>query len=162
MKKLYLVRHAKSSWKDTSLHDKDRPLKTKGINDAYKIAERIASRNVYPELILSSSATRAWHTARIMSDVLQYPINRIRVKDTLYECNKNSIFNELSLTTTDIESVMLIGHDPSLTNFANFFLPKPKEKIPTSSILHFEFDCDEWSELKNVPAKLIFLESPKN
>ena len=162
MKKLYLVRHAKSSWKDTTLHDKDRPLKTKGVNDAYRVAEKISARNVYPELILSSSAIRAWHTARIFSDVLQYPINRIKVKDTLYECNKNTIFNELSLTKTDIESVMLIGHDPSLTNFCNHFLPKPKEKIATSNMLYFEFDCTDWGELKDVNAKLVFSESPKN
>src|SRR5713226_1188400 len=84
MKTLFLIRHAKSSWDDTALPDKDRPLDDRGTRDAPKMGKRLAKRDVKPDLILSSPATRALTTAEIIAKKLDYKRKDIVVDDRLY------------------------------------------------------------------------------
>ena len=154
MKELFLVRHGKSSWKEAAVHDKDRPLRIKGVEDAYELAATFKEANCYPELIITSSATRAWQTARIIASGFAYPVNRILVKDQLYACGKQDLFEEVCRTANDIQTIMVVGHDPSLTNFANTFLKHPIEKIKTAGFLHLKFECDKWSEITNSPSQV--------
>ena len=84
MKMLFLVRHAKSSWDDTALPDKDRPLDDRGKRDAPKMGKRLAKRDVKPDLILSSPAKRALTTAEIIAKKLDYKLKDIVVDDRLY------------------------------------------------------------------------------
>ncbi|NEQ49937.1 MAG: histidine phosphatase family protein [Leptolyngbya sp. SIO3F4] len=162
MKTVYLVRHAKSSWKDSELSDIDRPLKAKGVEDAYGLAELIAKRKICPDLMLASTAVRAFHTGVILARQIEYPVHRIKVKENIYESNKEELFEELGQTTDDLDSVMIVGHDPALTNFANHYIRKPKEKIPTSSVLCLKIDSDTWKNLKSSKGKLDFFETPKD
>jgi len=162
MKTIYLVRHAKSSWRESELSDRDRPLKARGVEDAYALAERIGDRKICPDLLLTSSAIRSFHTAVILAYGIEYPVHRIKVKDNMYESNKEELFAELSHTTDDLDSVMLVGHDPALTNFANHYLRKPKEKIPTSSVLCLKIDSDSWKGIKKAKGKLAFFETLKD
>ena len=74
MKTLFLIRHAKSSWDDTALPDKDRPLADRGRRDAPKMGKRLAKRDVKPDLILSSPARRALTTAEIVAKKLDYKL----------------------------------------------------------------------------------------
>jgi phosphohistidine phosphatase len=88
MKTLFLVRHAKSSWDDPALPDQDRPLNDRGKRDTPKMAERLAKRDVKPDLILSSPAMRALMTAEIIANKLDYKRKDIVVDDRLYaECD---------------------------------------------------------------------------
>src|SRR5438034_8146614 len=84
MKTLFLIRHAKSSRDDPALADKDRPLNDRGKRDAPKMGKRLAKRNVAPDLILSSPATRALKTAQIIAKKLDYKRKNILVNDRLY------------------------------------------------------------------------------
>ena len=84
MKTLFLIRHAKSSWDDTALPDKDRPLNDRGKRDAPKMGKRLAKRDVKPDLILSSPAKRALTTAEIIAKKLDYKLKDIVVDDRLY------------------------------------------------------------------------------
>jgi phosphohistidine phosphatase len=154
MKELFLIRHGKSSWKEAAVHDKDRPLRVKGVEDVYELATTFKESNIYPELIISSSATRSWQTARIIATDSSYPVERILVKDQLYACGKQELFDEVCRIPNDIQIVMLVGHDPSLTNFANTFLKHPIEKIKTSGFIHLKFDGGKWSEITNSPSQL--------
>src|SRR3981189_3928270 len=83
MKALFLIRHAKSSWDDTAVPDKDRPLDDRGKRDAPKMGERLAKRDVQPDLILSSPARRALNTAEIISKKLDYKLKDIVGDDRL-------------------------------------------------------------------------------
>jgi hypothetical protein len=84
MKTLFLIRHAKSSWDDTALPDKDRPLDDRGRRDAPKMGKRLAKRDVKPDLILSSPARRALTTAEVIAKKLDYKLKDIVVDDRLY------------------------------------------------------------------------------
>src|SRR4029434_8634311 len=83
MKTLFLIRHAKSSWDDAALSDKDRPLDDRGKRDAPKMGKRLAKRDVKPDLILSSPAVRARTTAEIIAKKLDYKRNDIVGEDLL-------------------------------------------------------------------------------
>src|SRR2546430_10269701 len=95
MKTLFLIRHAKSSWDDTALTDKDRPLGDRGRRDAPKMGKRLTKRDVKPDLILSSPATRALTTAEIIAKKLDYKRKDIfffssRRRHTIFDCDWSS------------------------------------------------------------------------
>src|SRR6476659_2397420 len=108
MKTLFLIRHAKSSWDDTALPDKDRPLGDRGRRDAPKMGKRLAKRDVKPDLILSSPARRALTTAESVAKKLDYKLTGA-VHDLL---------NVIHKVGDKLERVMLFGHNPELTELA--------------------------------------------
>src|SRR5437899_2174425 len=119
MKTLFLIRHAKSSWDDTALPDKDRPLSDRGRRDAPKMGKRLAKRDVKPDLILSSPARRALTTAEIIAKKLDYKRKNIVVEDRLYSGAVHDLLNVVQKLGDKLERVMLFGHNPELTELAH-------------------------------------------
>jgi len=119
MKTLFLVRHAKSSWDDTALPDKDRPLNDRGKRDAAKMGERLAKIDVKPDLILSSPARRALTTAEIVAKKLDYKLKNILVDDRLYAVDADDLLDVIRKLGDKSKRVMLFGHNPELTELAN-------------------------------------------
>lgn len=113
MKTLLLIRHAKSSWDDTSLPDKDRPLNTRGERDAPKIGERLAQRDVKPDLIVSSPARRALATAEIIARKLGYRLKNIAVDDRLYAVAADDLLDVIHKLDNENDNVMLLVTIPS-------------------------------------------------
>src|SRR5206468_6352752 len=93
MKTIFLIRHAKSSWDDTTLPDKDRPFNDRGKRDAPKMGKRLAKRNVVPNLILSSPAKRALKTAQIIATKLDYKLGDIVVDERLYATGADELLH---------------------------------------------------------------------
>ena len=118
MKTLFLIRHAKSSWDDTALPDKDRPLNDRGRRDAPKMGERLAKRDVKPDLILSSPAVRALRTAEIIAKKLDYR-RKIVVNERLYAVGADDLLDVIHRLGDKVERVMLFGHNPELTELAH-------------------------------------------
>lgn len=163
MKTLYLVRHAKSSWRDIDLLDVDRPLKGRGVTDAVKVSKRLKERNILPDLIITSPAIRALHTAMIIARNLDFPLQRVSIRKEIYSASKDSLFHFLADVNDQNETIMLVGHDPTLTNFLNHFLDtKPLDKIPTSSVIEIKFMAESWLVLKKSSGKTITQILPKN
>ena len=113
MKKLFLIRHAKSSWEYTALPDKDRPLNDRGKRDAPKMGKRLAKRDVKPDLILSSPARRALTTAEIIAKKLDYKRKNIVVEDRLYSSAVHDLLNVVQKLGDKLERVMLLAIIPS-------------------------------------------------
>src|SRR5213082_595510 len=93
MKRLFLIRHAKSRWDDPALPDKDRPLGDRGRRDARKMGKRLAKRDVKPDLIPSHQARRAIKTERIIAKQLDYKLQDIVVDDRLHARAVNDLLN---------------------------------------------------------------------
>ena len=100
MKRLILVRHAKSSWKDTSLADRDRPLNNRGNRDAPEMGRRIAAAGIRPSLIVSSPAVRAWTTAKVIAKELGYPREFLQRDDALYLASVDEILDVIAAQDT--------------------------------------------------------------
>lgn len=161
MKTLYLLRHAKSSWSFPELPDEQRPLLEKGKKRTRKTIEFMLKKKIVPELILSSRAVRAFETARIVAHGIKCNQNDIISSQNLYTCDTEGIYNELFAISDQIQSVMIVGHNPTLTNFLNkYFIPQV-DYLPTSGLAGIQFDTSQWSNLPLAKAKPLFLAFPK-
>jgi len=146
MKTLFLIRHAKSSWDDTALPDKDRPLGDRSRRDAPKMGKRLAKRDVKPDLILSSPARRALTTAEIVAKKLDYKLKDIVVDDRLYAGAVHDLLNVIHKVGDKLERVMLFGHNPELTELAHR-LSSEITHMPTCAVAEFTFNAMSWSNI---------------
>ena len=156
MKTLFLIRHAKSSWDDTALPDKERSLNARGRRDALKMGERLAKRDVKPDLILSSPAVRALSTAEIFAEKLDYRRRDIVVTERLYAVEADDLLDVIHQLRDKVERVMLFGHNPELTELAHR-LSGEITHMPTCAVAEFTFDAKSWSKIDTIkPAEVVF------
>ncbi|RXJ86591.1 histidine phosphatase family protein [Arcobacter sp. CECT 8985] len=160
MKNLYLIRHAKSSWKNMTLSDFDRPLNNRGKKNAPFMAKLLKKKGLKPDLIIASPSYRTRKTAHIFADIFKYNKKEILFFECLYNASKNDILETIKYIDDKFENLFLIGHNPSLNQFVQEYV-NFNENIPTSGIIKIEFDCKRWKETKKNNAQLIFFEYPK-
>jgi phosphohistidine phosphatase len=162
MKTLTLVRHAKSSWKDTSLADRDRPLNKRGKRDAPEMGRRITDAGIRPSLIISSPAVRAWTTAKVIANEIGYPREFLQRDSALYLASVNGILDVIVEQDVGFNHLMLVGHNPGLTEFANYLVPGLTNNIPTAGVVSVELDTDDWSLYDKPGVDLLLYDFPKN
>ena len=162
MKTLTLVRHAKSSWKDTSLADRDRPLNKRGKRDAPEMGRRIVAAGIRPSLIVSSPAVRAWTTAKVIANAIGYPREFLQRDNTLYLASVNGILDVIASQDVGFNNLMLVGHNPGFTDFANYLVPGLTNNLPTSGVVSVELDTDEWALYDRPDTQLLPYDFPKN
>lgn len=161
MKTLTLVRHAKSSWEEKHLADRDRPLSGRGRRDAPVMGKRLAQAGVRPSLIISSPAERAWSTARMIAAELSYPQEFLQREDELYLASLDDLLDVVAAQDPAFNSLMLFGHNPGLTDFANFLVPGLTNNVPTTGVVMVELDTDDWSIYQRPPTRLVLFDYPK-
>lgn len=162
MKTLYLVRHAKSSWKFPELDDIERPLNKRGKRDAPAMGRFLKDKDIMPDIIISSPAVRASMTARIISDILSYPLSHVKYSDEIYEADTTSLLKVVSRVDDKFNSTMLIGHNPGMTYFANMLASARIDNIPTCGIFCTELDISSWQEILENCGTFKFFKFPKN
>jgi phosphohistidine phosphatase len=155
LKILTIVRHAKSSWKDTSLSDRKRPLNTRGERDAPVMGRRIHEHGIRPSLIITSPAKRAWKTAKIIAREIHYPLEFLQREDGLYLASLNEILDTIVAQDNGFNNLMIVGHNPGLTDFANFLVPGLTNNLPTAGVVSVEIDQDDWSLYTQPQARLL-------
>jgi phosphohistidine phosphatase len=160
MKTLFLVRHAKSSWNNPGLSDKERPLNDRGKHDAPKMGKRLAKRGAKPDLVLSSPAIRALTTAEIMAKKLDYKRKDIAVDNRLYAGEADDLLNVIRKLDDKLERVMLFGHNPELTELAHR-LSSEITHMPTCAVAEFTFGAKSWSSIGKVKPVKVLLDYPK-
>jgi phosphohistidine phosphatase len=160
MKTLYLVRHAKSSWKDTSINDTDRPLNKRGKKDAPFMAKLLAKTNEKPERFISSPAVRAYTTAMIIAEGLNPGIEVIK-EPLLYLADKNTMLSVIRKIENTFCSLMLFAHNPGITTLSNYLSGSDLVNIPTCGIVKLKFKYDNWSELEKDSCEPGWFEYPK-
>ena len=161
MKTLTLVRHAKSSWKDTSLSDRKRPLNRRGERDAPVMGKRIAKHGIRPSLIVSSPATRAWTTAKIVASEIGYPTEFLQREDDLYLASLNDILDVIAAQDNGFNHLMVVGHNPGLTDMANFLSPGLTHNLPTAGVVSVQIDRDDWDLRERPQTELLVHDYPK-
>lgn len=162
MKYLTLVRHAKSSWDEARLPDYARPLNKRGRHDAPMMGQRMAKRGLNPDLIISSPAVRAASTTELIASELGYPSSRIVTDQRLYGAGESDWLAIIQGLDDDLEHVMLVGHNPGLTEVANALSPHPIGSVPTGGVVAFEFEAHTWGEVGSVKAERAEFDYPKH
>ncbi len=161
MKVLTLVRHAKSSWKDSKISDRERPLNKRGEHDAPIMGKRIVAAGIRPSLILSSPAVRAWTTAKILAQEIGYPLEFLQRENSLYLASLDDIIDALITQDAEFSSVMIVGHNPGLTTFANYLSPGLTANLPTAGVVSVSFEQDDWNLHSAPKTELLTYDYPK-
>jgi phosphohistidine phosphatase len=154
MKRLYLLRHAKSSWKEDDLSDHERPLAPRGRRAAAPIGVYLRDHAILPDLVLASSARRTRETWELVSLMLPKP-PRVVYEDKLYLANADELLVRLRQVNDEADSVLIVGHNPGLQELAERLfgdgdsagLSKLRGKFPTGGLALYQFDVDRWEEL---------------
>ena len=141
LKTLFLVRHAKSSWKHPELEDSERPLNKRGTRDAPIMGQRLLARSLVPDLIVSSPAVRALTTAQLLAHEVGYSSPAIVVEDELYAASSQDVLAIVS----GLDDRIQVAHNPAITELANWFSDAPIENVPTCGILNVE--ASEWHRI---------------
>ncbi|BDY13391.1 SixA phosphatase family protein [Hydrogenimonas cancrithermarum] len=161
MRELFILRHAKSSWDDPALSDFDRPLNHRGKEDAPMMGKHLATIGVDPDLIVSSPAKRAKKTAKIVAEKLGYDPQKIVYSETIYEASPQSLLYLVCQFPENAKRVMLVGHNPGLTQLANILGDITIDNIPTAGIVAIAFDTSKWEEACRMKGHTLFFEYPK-
>jgi len=161
MKTLTLVRHAKSSWKDRGLSDRERPLNNRGKHDAPLMGRFVAEADVRPSQIISSPAVRAWTTARIFAAELGYPVEFLQREDGLYLASLDNLLDVIATQDAGFSNLMLFAHNPGLTDFANYLVPGLTSNLPTSGVVTVNLDTDDWMLYDRPQTELVLYDYPK-
>ena len=159
-KKLYLIRHAKSSWKEAQIADIDRPLKGRGVRDAYNSSQWLAQQDAFPDLMLSSPATRALHTALIFAKNLDYAYRDIQIEEGIYEASTAQLGQIVKQLDDRYQRVFLFGHNPTITQFVNSCIDHRIDNVPTTGIACLKFELEKWASIGK-EAELVFFDYPK-
>ena len=162
MKTLYIMRHAKSSWDNPGLEDYQRPLLEKGKKRTRYVVDYLLEANTTLDLIISSHAVRAHETAKIIANALHYPVDKIVISRNIYFGYPDSYFDVFYDLSDEVESLMLVGHNPGFTTFANYFLDNRIDNLPTSGVVCIAFDMNSWESIHDSKRKTKFVISPRN
>jgi phosphohistidine phosphatase len=164
VKRLFLLRHAKSSWDDPGLDDRDRPLAPRGRRASELIAGHLRREGIAPSLVLCSSARRTRQTLERVIPALD--ASDVSIEDGLYGASSGGLLERLREVPEDIESVMLVGHQPAIQELAldlagdGAELSRVRAKFPTAALATLLF-AGEWSELAPGSAELVAYVKPK-
>ena len=161
MKTLTIVRHAKSSWNNPGLSDHERPLNQRGERDAPDMGKRLKAHGIRPSLIVSSPANRAWTTARIIATEIGYPIEFLQREKGLYHASVDQILDVIASQDEGFNNLMIVGHNPGLTDFANFLSPGLTNNLPTAGVVTVEIDRDDWILYGRPETRLLVHDYPK-
>lgn len=155
MKRIYLLRHAKSSWDDPALNDFQRPLNTRGRKAAPRVGKLLKRRGWTPDLVLCSTAARAEETWELAAAELAAPPPVKHLK-TLYLATPSQMLRAVQRIPPETASVMLVAHNPGIESLAVQLagpdskkkpLGRLREKFPTGALAAFDFDGEDWSAL---------------
>lgn len=160
MKRLYIIRHAKSSWENGELSDFERGLNKRGKKDLKTITSYMALKNIKVDLILSSSALRAQITADEIAKKINYN-NKIHYMKELYMVRPEKLMDIIKLQDDQHKDIFVVGHNPELTEIANILLEDEFIKMPTLAILAIDLDIDSWEDIIPNSGKVDFYIYPK-
>lgn len=161
MKYLFLNRHAKSDWGEPGLTDFERPLNHRGLHDAPMMGKRLAERGEKIDLIVSSPANRAISTAKFIAKQIQYPEESIQQEPRIYEARVNDLLKIVNHLDNKYDTVILFGHNPGFTDFADYLTGAGILNIPTCGICKITFNIDDWAEASAHAGSMDYFDFPK-
>lgn len=158
MKTLLLIRHAKATHEGGFI-DFERPLTSRGVEDAGFMAEKIKAKQIIPELLIASPALRTLATADIFSQHL--PITKPQTDKSIYDASDTTLLRVINNFPDDVDFIGLVGHNPGISQIL-YYLTGKVQDMATSGVALIEFDIDSWAEVSGGTGKLVNYSSPKS
>jgi phosphohistidine phosphatase len=160
MKTLFLLRHAKSSWKDETLADFERPLNSRGKRTTKTLGALFIKEKVKPELILSSCAVRARETIEPILSLTKLR-SELRFDERIYEASAERLFDVITQIEKTIRSVLIVGHNPGLEELLAS-LTGQSETMSTGALAKITLENSNWNSIEAQAGTLEWLVKPKD
>jgi len=161
VKRLILIRHAKSSWKETGVPDFERPLNKRGKEDAPRMGRRLADRGYLPDLIISSPAKRAVSTVKRIAREIGIPKQEMISDTRLYEALAPDMLRVIRGVDDQYGSVAICGHNPGLTDLCSLLSGRCMENIPTCGVVVLVIDVQSWKDVSSGTGEITCFDYPK-
>lgn len=158
MKQIIFMRHAKSSWSNSSLNDHSRPLNKRGIRNAPLMAQRLVEFNILPEHAYVSDSTRTRETWDLVRDII--PIN-FSLHADLYLPSSSNIVRFIRQSPNTYSNILIITHNPGITEVVEQLSNARIDNIPTAGICCITFDTNDFKEILNVNSSMEYFSYPK-
>ena len=159
MKSLIIVRHCKSSWADLSLSDFDRPLNKRGNIDGELMSNYLREKEKKIDKLILSTSKRTRLTSKYFTEKIHF--DSISYLDELYHASYSDIINIISKVENNFNSVMVIGHNPGLTELINQYTIMNIYNLPTTGVVKVEFKVDKWERITENKGKIVYKKFPK-
>ena len=161
MKRLLVIRHAKTHPAYLGQKDFDRVLNERGLQDAPRMAQRLVERGITIDAIISSPANRAYATACFFAEAYQLPATRVEQISSMYHPDAETLFRIVSRLPDTVDTAALFSHNPGLTDFVNLLSDIRIDHLPTCGIFAVAADINHWSEFKAATRYFFFYDQPK-
>jgi phosphohistidine phosphatase len=164
---VYLLRHAKSSWKDRSLADRDRPLAGRGRQASKAVARHIEAEGIACDLVLCSPARRCRETLERIEAAFGDRVEA-RFEEALYGASAAELLARLRTIAPEVDSVMIVGHNPGLKDLALALASegaeraRMQEKYPTAALATIDLSADDWSAVERASGELVAYVRPRD
>lgn len=158
MKKLLIIRHAKSSWDDPDLDDHERPLNKRGERDSFTMARFLADNDEGLEVIYSSTAIRALDFAQVISEFCDITL----VPElSFYTFDEDELMQILRSLPDSLSRVAVVAHNPAVTQLVNRLSDAELENVPTAGVASIECDIEQWADLTEASCEMVYFQTAK-
>jgi phosphohistidine phosphatase len=162
MKRVIIVRHAKSSWDDASVPDFERPLNERGKHDAPEMAKRLAEKKVEIDAFISSPAKRAKKTATLFAKEFGKHKDDVILIDELYHAGSEEFYKAIEKAPAKAKTIAIFSHNPGITDFVNSLTDTRVDDMPTCAVFAVKASIGDWKEFRQSPREFWFFDYPKN
>jgi phosphohistidine phosphatase len=162
MKRVIIVRHAKSSWDDASIPDFERPLNKRGEHDAPEMAKRLADKKVEIDAFISSPAKRAKKTASLFAKEFGQSKDDLVLVDALYHAAPEQFYEAIEKAPAKAKTIAIFSHNPGITEFVNSLTETRVDDMPTCAVYAVKADIKDWTEFRQAKREFWFFDFPKS
>jgi phosphohistidine phosphatase len=160
MKRLIIVRHAKAEVLPANKTDFERKLIDSGKADAEKMAANLTQQTQCPDLFISSTAKRAWSTAKRFAEAFKMKEESIKKEIKIYEASADTLIELIQSIDSKINSAIIFGHNPGFSQLAYYFSGNGSIELPTCGLAIVEFDIDDWQKVAYKNGKITYFNRP--
>lgn len=162
VKNLFLVRHAEATQNTAGVKDIERELTAKGYRDAPRIGRYFSENQIFPDMILCSSAVRAQSTAELMAEQLKYETNRIDYSEELYNASVRSLLAAINDADDAWNTLIVVGHNPAISYLSEYLSGEAIGSMDTAGYVRIEFEINSWQEVSQDSGTFILYQTPEN
>ncbi len=159
-REIYLIRHAQTIEKQGDQKDIERDLTSVGLQNATRMGINFKNKKVAPDIIISSPATRAFTTARLMAEQINYEDTRIHLNDEIYNASIRTLLQVINQLKDQWQKVMIIGHNPSVSYLVEYLTGDEVGDMSTCGVAHMKFKVKLWSDIGEKTGSLVTYEYP--
>ncbi|HYG39404.1 MAG TPA: histidine phosphatase family protein [Cytophagales bacterium] len=161
-KHLYLIRHALAESQGAGLKDFDRSLLTSGYSEASRIGKKLSDKGIAVDKVISSNATRAAMTTELICSQIKFPLSNVIFEQDIYEASVRSLLSLINNTEENINTLMIVGHNPVISYFSEYLVSEQIGALPTAGVVAIELEVNSWKEVTASTGKIEFLEYPES